>query len=551
MSLKKNKLFIIFTFILCIQFAILSETKAFWQRGPKALIIIDGIKYTRDDYIHWWHEWREPGATIKDDPEDFIEWMLLFREAERMQLFKNPAYQRKVNVFLKVRSLLLLKQEEVDQHINPPSSEDLWDFYQSEYAPVLKMKLVQAKTREEALKIKEKADTGISIEEAAEISGLNDIKNRLMMIGPIRPLNIPEPIRKSVYDLPAQQTGGPVLWQDSWCVYEIIENKEGTEEDFESLRKELIRKKVRSEENRLTQALIERLKKKYALNVNEKVLAAIGSEGVNPEKEKEIVISFKGGNVTADMLFKAIRKESHLRSGNRRGGMDFEKIRDRVVADMIAQTLTSREALERHYERKMPFKHTFEFYSQRRMIKEFEKVVIESNTQISTDEVSQFYDKNKERYARIGSVDMALVKTQEKELADSLAVRLKTGEDFFSVMQVLAPAGIQVKRISFDKLSASQWDVVSKLEPGQVSGSFQDKNDICFVKLIRREEKTYIPLKEVTEQIREELKRMKFTETRKEIIHKLKERSEIQTDSNEWGKLRDQLLSEEHAATNK
>ena len=223
MSIKKTKIFISVAFILCIQFVIPIETPAFWQRGPKALITIDGIKYTSEDYIHWWHEWRESGMAVKDDPEDFIEWMLLFREAERMQLFESPAFRRKVNVFLKVRSLLLLKQEEVDQHIKSPSSDELWDFYKREYAPILKMKMVKAETQEQAFKIKEKTNNGILLEEAAEISGLKDIKNDLMMIGPIRPLNIPQPIRQSVEELSAkQQIGGPVLWQDTCYVYRII-----------------------------------------------------------------------------------------------------------------------------------------------------------------------------------------------------------------------------------------------------------------------------------------------------------------------------------------
>ncbi|MCF6188719.1 MAG: hypothetical protein L3J49_14745, partial [Desulfobulbaceae bacterium] len=86
--------------------------------GNSALVTIDGREYSGDDFRVWWENLREKDMVLPETPDPFVDWVLMFREAERMQLYQDPDYRKKVLTFLKARTLMLLKAEEVDSRIS-------------------------------------------------------------------------------------------------------------------------------------------------------------------------------------------------------------------------------------------------------------------------------------------------------------------------------------------------------------------------------------------------------------------------------------------------
>ncbi len=78
---------------------------------------INGRAYTAQDFRDWWHHFREEEMPFPPTPDPFVDWHLLVQEAQRMELTNSPSFQRKVQVFLRARSLMLLKHDEVDSRI--------------------------------------------------------------------------------------------------------------------------------------------------------------------------------------------------------------------------------------------------------------------------------------------------------------------------------------------------------------------------------------------------------------------------------------------------
>ncbi|MCK5323117.1 MAG: hypothetical protein KAJ45_03180, partial [Desulfobulbaceae bacterium] len=45
--------------------------------GNKKLVTINGIKYTTEDYKHWWDSFKTKDMEFPDSPQSFIDWHLL------------------------------------------------------------------------------------------------------------------------------------------------------------------------------------------------------------------------------------------------------------------------------------------------------------------------------------------------------------------------------------------------------------------------------------------------------------------------------------------
>lgn len=121
--------------VLSIFITVLFPVDSFSWRNPELLVELNETTFVKQDFIDWWQIWKEEDTPFPDGPDDFIDWMLLAQEAKNMQLYDQPVYRNKVSIYLRVRSLMQLKQEEVDSRISKPTREDLWPLYQEKYLP--------------------------------------------------------------------------------------------------------------------------------------------------------------------------------------------------------------------------------------------------------------------------------------------------------------------------------------------------------------------------------------------------------------------------------
>jgi len=520
---------------------------AFFWNKQDTLATINGNSFSTEDFVHWWKEWQEPGMSVPETPQEFVDWMVLFQEAERMRLFENAAYREKVSIFLKVRSLMLLKDEEIIKKIHQPQRADLEGYYLDNYVPFMDIALLKIQDREKVAEAEKLLAAVDDLNMLAERSGLAVEISPVANMGRLRPLQLPLPFKRLTETLHAGQIGGPVFWEGAWYFIQVKAKDEKSLEGFERFEGDIRSKWLRNEENRLTAELIQRLKNKFNVSVDEEILEQIQPDGLSGDIAQKPVIKIGEQVINADTLYRNVTKDRQMRGKQRIGAQDEFKVSlRRVVADIVAQTVTSLEAADKHYENQPVLEPVYQFYCQHRMIKELEKELILPNSAISDEDVEDYYQSHAEEFERSEVAELAMVQTREKLLTQELAVRLKQGEDFFKVLEPLSPQGIPVQKLPIDHLPAPVQAALAELAPGQASGAIISGEDIYFVKLVRKSQRENTPLSEVSESIRKQLAQERFESLRANLLSQLRSRSEIVVDQDSWLKLRDRLLKDEH-----
>ena len=520
-------------------------SEAFFWDNDDVIAEINDIKLTDIDFKHWWNEWQEPQIPLPKTPDEFIDWILLSQEAEKMQLYENASFRKKVNVFMKVRSLMLIRQEEIAMRMLPPSDERLNDIYQEEYVPFLNLRMTALPSEEDVSTVQDLLKEGLSLQEAAVQAGFNDPSKYIEETGEMRPLKIPAPMREIALTLERGQNGGPVVWKDVFYLVELLSRRDGTDDDFESVRESLVKKHSKREDERLTKALIENLKEKYKAEIDRDFLKTLDTEVVPQGEKDRIVIKFGETEISVERLFQSMRQPLKLQKEKGMGKENFQKALDGVVNNIVSQSLIGMEALDRHYELRPPFKYTYEFYRQNRLIVELVNEIIRPQVKIEKADIIKEYEAHPERYIKQENmVELIMVDTKSEKLAEVLSDQLKAGGDFSTVMKVLAPGGLTTKKTTVEKLSAEIRDAISPLSAGQAVGPITSNGRMYFIKFIGHADPALIPLEEVAPQIQIRLNAEKYTEVRNSYLKRLKQKSKIKINIDVWKKTRSQLLEE-------
>lgn len=538
-SLGLRLLLVLLVSLVCLP---VTGASAFW--GSDYLVVINDTEFTEEDYRHWWNEWQDPGMAVHESLDDYIDFMLLAQEARDMQLTENPSYRKKLSIFLRVRALMQLKGEEIDAKKQMPGKDELWAAYIKEYTPTLNLQMIAVQEEEQADVIKRFMAEGVPFEGLAAAAGLKSVAEQVESTGALRYTRIPEALREAVLPLQVGEQAGPVRFGHAWYFMKVTERIEGTEEDFESVKQALIRKSLKRQENELTRELLERLMEEHEVEVDRELIAAIGPEGPSAEDADKIAITIGNLKVSAAFVFAAVQKTQKIRGQAVRKKEDFEASRERIVNDILVQTLTEREALARHYEKIPPLKYIFDFYSQYRLIKEFEETVVRPEVKVTAADIEAYYQENADKFTREGMIEYVKVTTNESGLAEQIGRQLKNGEDFFVVMEPISPSGIKIEKKPLSQLPPVIRDAVGTLASGQVT-TIVEGSDSHFIKVVRSAEKQLLPLEKVQNMIEDLLKKQRFKELRASYVQRLRERSVIKENKGAWKALRKQLLEEE------
>ena len=540
---KRRVAFRIFFLVFFVLFLLPPVTGAFWFGDRETLVEIDGVAFKADDYLSWWQQWREPKSPVPENPDEFIDWMLKVQDAERMQLMDNHEYRHKVEVFLKFRTLMLLKQEEIDSRLEKPSEAELRRLYDETYQPTLDLKIISLPSDKEVESVRKAHLDGQEAQKAAAAAGLPETP--LWKNARIRPLTV-NGVLQELFTAPRKK--GELLSLENGdgtsLLVEIVAIREGCDEDFTLLKDKLEKKLLKQRNQKLNSDLIKRLREKHKPLIHTERLAALHDDG-GPEIRKAVIVEIGEIKVVGTRFLQIMGKERKFfqgRDGHSR--ISEEDLKNRVVENIITQTLVSKEALARHYEERPPFKEVYDFYRRNRLNIEWKKAVIAPQVVISDSQVENEYKRMTDYFRQPEEVDIAWVRTADRELARKVQQELMEGRDFFKVLIPRFGAGIEMKKLPVDSLDPFLQEIVAGLAPGQVSSPVEKGEEIVFVKLIRRHQGQPTPLAMVAASLREKLQKKRFSELEKEMLAKLKNRSSIKVKPQVWKRVRKNLLEE-------
>ncbi len=513
-----------------------------WPWGKTTLVTINHETFTTEDFQRWWEHWKEKDTPFPEDPEPFIEWHLLVQEAESMELYQEPAYRRKLDTFVKVRALMMLKNEAIDSKIKI-TDKDLWNRYEQQYCPRRHVRIMYFDEEARARQFYEELKTGrLALADMAE-----QAMTEKGVVSEHEQWLRPDNIHDSWLDILAGLTIGEVtqpLERGKGFVLLFLQEQKGPEKsDFDAIESN-IRKKIRGEQQaELTKKLVRRLRKKYQVKVDEELFNSLDVENISEDILDRPLVTTNRMDVPVKFFMEQYRKERSMRGALRLQKKDpWDFLKKNVLDRIISQTLTSWESLDRHYEKEPPFKWVYEFYCGHRLIKELQKRLFLPKTEFSDEEVTAFYNQHLDEFTGPAIVTIVVLE-DDKKLADKIWAEIKRGEDFFQVVRKYYSRDIPVKSIPADHLNPAMRDIVEKLAKGEVSPPFDVEGHSSMVKLMDRKVTDAKPLSEVRKEIVERLQEEEPVRLQKDYVGKLQARSSILINDKAWKDLRQEYGS--------
>ncbi|PLX96195.1 MAG: hypothetical protein C0620_03000 [Desulfuromonas sp.] len=526
--------------ILLVMLTILSGTPAFalfWQDAP--LVTINEQSLTIEDYQNWWREWKEPQSPLPESPDDYIDWVLLSNEAEQMQLYDEPSFKQKVDTFLKVRSLMMLKQEEVDDKITI-GDDEIEQIYRRDYTPLIKLRSIELTSKQQCDTFLAAAKRGNSTEQIFEDPQWQDLEQPVSEPVVQRPNQLPAHIRKGYEQRGSERYLAPYSYNDRWFIIEIMEQDPGNDNDMANVAEPIIYRLRKQRQAELTGQLNLKLMKKYQVQLNQDVIGRIHEQGPDEEVADQAAITFPDLTITAQILF--VNASNHYKrfGGKNLKDTSFEDIVQRVANDIIAQTVTTMEALNRDYETRPPFDSVYYFYQRHRLIRELEKALIHPYTEVTEEELHSYYQSHLEDYAFPVRVSYESVETRNEKMALQLRDQLRQGREFDQILAPLAPGGIEKKTTPLAHLIPEMQELVAQLRPGQ-SDMLQVDDRYHFIRLLEEPKVDHKPFDQVHDSLKAQLSDEKFNQRRASLIAQLRERASISVNERQWQRCINQL----------
>ncbi len=538
---------IIKVFIVCLLVLLFrsEDLSAAWPWGDaNTLVTINGEAYTPEDYKRWWGLWKEKKDAVPEDPQSFIEWKLLAQEARSMELDQLPSYQRKVRVYLKSRGRMHLKYDEVDSQIQRATEQEIKARYDSDYSPIWLGTSLYFDSLDKANDAyRSVSEKTLSVEELIhqEPADGGPVKRQQNIIRPINIKHGKNPIAAAVQDLAVGEISEPVPYSGHvYFVFVLQERIDFDPDDFAKRKKSIRENLIKKRQAILTNELIEKLKKKYNVQVDEKLFAKTTGD-LSGEILNRPIVTTSNGNIPLYLLVKDIRKNEQI--NKRKLSLERQEIRKAgLLNGMIAEYLLTWEARGRHYEEKPPLKWSYEFYQENRLIKELENEMLHRQISITDEDIAEYYKLHLEKYRGPSIASIAMLE-DEGSLIKRIWEEISLGQDFFIVAKRYYTMAIPIKDIVIQELSPELVEPIQKLSIGEVSSPIELGEKYALVKLINRQPAKPLPLKSVGKSIKQEIYKEEYSGLRQAYVEKILEQSQIELNKRVWKNLYREMTS--------
>lgn len=529
---------ILLTVVFFLAAAAVCQAGLFW--GPKTVVSINDENFSTEDVRMWWENWQEEGMSFPDTARPFVNWQLLAREAEKMGLDQEPSFKHKIEVFLKVRSLLRYEYEKINSKIEI-SDDMLRRHYREKYLPRLELAALYFNDRAEA----EKAlglirESGSGLENYARQRPDEKGKTFHYQGRKARLPQLEGKWRSTVKEMSPGEIAGPVVWKEGYVIIELKARKDFDSEDFEDLCPSMREELGKEIKGRLTEELVEELKDRYNVSVDREIFRKIDIDSGNKAILDKTLISIGSQDYPVRIFLAKLKEQEKQRRRYNPEIKDQEAFKKGVLNGMISQTLTSRAALDEHYEREEPLKPIYQFYRKHRLIKELEKRLFEPGDSVSDEEIRKYYQEHAGRFSRPGTVTIALLEDEQK-LIDKMYGEIKRGLPFYEVADRYYSGGVPEETMQFGRLHPRVKKIINDMATGEVSRPFDLKGRHAFLKLVSRSPAEPMPLEHVKEKIVSILEEKKFNRAREEFLATLRSRSDIKVNEDLWAELKTEL----------
>jgi hypothetical protein len=529
--------------IILVSLVFLSAAPAAgWFFGGGNLVSIDGQNYTGDDFKRWWKFYNDDKSSLPKTPDPYIDWLLLAREAERMEMSEDPGFQRNTRIFLQSRTLLMLKHEEVTSKIEV-TDDDVKARYEEKFLPLW---LVQYLT----FKDEEAASAAWRDLSAGQLTVDELLARDAEQGGPVakgsswlRPVGIDPEWTEIFSKLKVGEVADPSEYKNKAELYYLKEQRDSDEEDLARMSKEIRSDLWKERENRLTLRLLFELKEKYQVVVDEERLAAIDINADPDTFSDEPLITSSKQNVSEKEFMAVIRRLMSNRTAMAHAGgkeEETEKLKRETAGNIIGQNVTNWESIDRQYENKEPFKWEYQFNYNHRLGMMLQNRLFASKATATEEEIEQYYRENIDRYTQPAMVKMYVIDETQGPI-DQIWADASSGGDFRKAMKQHLGSEPKPVEAPANHLDPEVREVVDRLAAGETSNIFKAQGDRVVVHLTEKISETSLSLDLVKEKIRSTIVKEKRDQMLSAYLDQIKSRTEIKIRKRQWQAIQREL----------
>jgi hypothetical protein len=506
------------------------------------LLTIDGKEHTVEDFKRWWQFWQEKDQPLPENPDFYIDWLLLKEEAERMDLANAPGFKRKERIFLQSRGLLMLKNEAVDSQIKV-TDEQIEARYQEKYLPRWLVQRLQFVDEEAALKAWQELSDGKvtvasllerSVEEGGpEGSGESWLRPKGTDPGWVAILQ-----SKSVGEVV-----DPELHKKGSALYYMKDRADGSEEDLGTVRGEISKTLWREQEDQLTAKLLKDLTEKYQMKIDEERLAAIDLTAEDSTFSDELVITSSKENVSEKQFVAVVRKLAKSRPAAMMAMTDeklAQKFKLETANNIIHQSVTNWWTLDRHFEKEEPFKWSYQFNYNYRLVSMLEQQLFQVKVKPTEEELAQLYQEKAKFYIVPAQAKLYIVDETQGPI-DKIWAEVAVGKPFKQVAREYLGRSVRPVEAPLNHLDPQVKGVVAKLAEGETSQIFKAQEARVLVHLVSRTSEQPMPLEKIKDSLLSGFIRESFDKARRAYLETLKSSTRIEVDEGNWKSIQKEL----------
>jgi EpsD family peptidyl-prolyl cis-trans isomerase len=290
------KRFAVFTIIIPLLFVFSACAKKGEQQTGPYLAKVGSVNITQADLDREMKNLPEFAQKFFEGPggkekflDELIKKELIYQEALKKGVDKNPEFLKKVEEFKKITliSQLLEKEIETKAKVTEKDAKDYYDKHKEELASVSQIRAshILVKTETEAIKILESLKKGADFAALAKKSSIDTgtAKNG-GDLGYFSAGQMAPEIEQAAIKLKPGEVSGPVKTKLGYDIIKLVDKKMGKPIEFEKIKNAIMQRISSEKQKEVFDSYVENLKKSYKVDINKDAVAKLDS-GTGPKDE--------------------------------------------------------------------------------------------------------------------------------------------------------------------------------------------------------------------------------------------------------------------------
>lgn len=447
---------------LTILFSAIFMCQPVWADSAKIVTQVNDTTLTLDEF----NEIAQGRTDRENLLNQIIASILLAQEAKSLQLNKDPVVQQQTQMIQEQQLALFFYQKKVTEKTKV-SDQELEKLIAPWERKKIRFQEIVSQTKEESDNLYKQIKGGASFENLAKQHSIGRNASTGGDIGfVIVNTNIfPEEVEKVIFKLNVGEISQPVKTREGYAIFKALEKKDLSTNEMESKKNYLQYKISKEKTDRITSSLIESLRTKSKVKINEESLKKL--ENANSKDQSLLTLKLAEVNETIVTLNDLVGSQAAYGNPLDSPLLKNPSFLKNMIEDKIKNLLFVQEAKRIGMNKDPEFLRRINIFTDGVLANKYAMDVLCKDITATEEEYRKFFEehKNDPQFKNIPErVGIKHILVNDLKLADDLMARLKKGEDFAKL----------AKEHSIDRLSADRGGDIGFIQRGRMDQLFEE-----------------------------------------------------------------------------